>query len=203
MGIAGAAEAPKPTPAQPKPVEPKQAPLSEVQQLTVEKIQAQLQLTKIQERDLQTQLQGVIDGKCRELGGAAAQDCNVLPPSEAQPRYVVMLKRPEPVAPVPPAAPTICGKYDNPTANIDLVAISCLDYAGLRKIAPEVPWPLKPQTQVLVHVREGDAVRITVGDQVQCANLVTNAEGRLIRFDHQFWPVSHHHACIRPGKPIA
>jgi len=42
--------------------QPKQAPLSEVQQLTVEKIQAQLQLTKIQERDLQTQLQGVIGG---------------------------------------------------------------------------------------------------------------------------------------------
>jgi hypothetical protein len=92
MGIAGAAEAPKPTPTQPKPVEPKQAPLSEVQQLTVEKIQAQLQLTKIQDRDLQTSLQGVIDAKCRELGGAAAQDCNVLPPNEQQPRYVVMLR---------------------------------------------------------------------------------------------------------------
>ena len=58
----------------------------------MEKIQAQLQLTKIQERDLQTQLQGVIDGKCRELGGGSAQDCNVLPPSEQQPRYVVMLR---------------------------------------------------------------------------------------------------------------
>jgi hypothetical protein len=98
MGMAGAAEAPKTPPAQPKPVETKQAPLSEVQQLTVEKIQAQLQLTKIQERDLQTQLQGVIDGKCRELGGGAAQDCNVLPPNEQQPRYVVML-RPKPAAP--------------------------------------------------------------------------------------------------------
>lgn len=98
VGTMMAAEAPKPTPAQPKPVEPKQAPLSEVQQLTVEKIQAQLQLTKIQERDFQTQLQGVIDGKCRELGGGAAQDCSVLPPNEQQPRYVVML-RPKLAAP--------------------------------------------------------------------------------------------------------
>jgi hypothetical protein len=103
MGMAGAAEQPKLTPSTPTPVAPKQAPLSEVQQLTVEKIQAQLQLTKIQERDLQTSLQGVIDAKCRELGGAAAQDCTVLPPSEQQPRYTVML-RPKQAAPVTPAA---------------------------------------------------------------------------------------------------
>jgi len=101
MGMAGAAEQPKPTPAPVTPVAPKQAPLSEVQQLTVEKIQAQLQLTKIQERDLQNELQAVIDGACRDLGGANAQACTVLPPGEHQPRYTVMLRPPAP----PPAAP--------------------------------------------------------------------------------------------------
>lgn len=99
MGIAGAAEAPKPKPAETKPVAPKQALLSEVQQLTVEKVQAQLQLTKVQERDLQAQLQGVIDQACRALGGGSAQDCNVLPPNEAQPRYSVLLKAPPAPAP--------------------------------------------------------------------------------------------------------
>jgi hypothetical protein len=83
-------------------------------------------------------------------------------------------------------SPTICGKFDNYTANIDLLLISCLDFDGLRKVAPQVPWPVKPQTQVLVHVREGDAVKITVGDQVQFADLVDDAERRrvaLVQFE--------------------
>jgi hypothetical protein len=99
------------------------------------------------------------------------------------------------------AEPTICGKYDNPTAYIDLVVVSCLDYAGLRKIAPNVPWPLKPQTQVLIHIREGDAVRITVGDQVQYAELVTNAEGRRVALV-QFEGIGHASFAVKVYREV-
>lgn len=76
---------------------------------------------------------------------------------------------------------SICGKDDrNPTANIDLVQVSCIDYGKLKAQAPEFPWPAGKVTQVLVHVREGDAVRVTVDGVAQFADLVRDAWGRLI-----------------------
>ena len=56
---------------------------------------------------------------------------------------------------------SICGKDDrNPTANVDLVQVYCIDFDRLRELAPQHPWPVGKVTQVLVHVREGDAVRV-------------------------------------------
>ena len=77
--------------------------------------------------------------------------------------------------------PSICGlDKQNPTANIDLVQVSCVDYDRLRELQPSAPWPKGQVTQVLVHVREGDAVKITVGGVAQFAELVRDSEGRLI-----------------------
>jgi len=82
---------------------------------------------------------------------------------------------------------SICGKDDrNPTASIDLVQVSCIDYDRLKAQAPDFPWPTGRVTQVLVHVREGDAVKITVGGVAKFAELIKDAWGRmiaLIQFD--------------------
>lgn len=86
---------------------------------------------------------------------------------------------------------SICGKDDrNPTPNVDLVQVSCIDYDRLREQAPQHPWPVGKVTQVLVHVREGDAVRVTVGKVTQFADLVRDAWGRLIALV-QFDGVDH------------
>lgn len=76
---------------------------------------------------------------------------------------------------------SLCGT-DKPqyTANIDLLQISCVDYEALRERAPEVPWPAGKKTQVLVHVRAGDFVRIAVGGKVEFADLTKDAWGRLV-----------------------
>jgi len=82
-------------------------------------------------------------------------------------------------APAPPA--TICGTDNrNPSPNIDLIQVSCIDFDRLKAQAPEFPWPRGKVTQVLVHVREGDAVRVTVDGVVQFANLIRDQWGRLI-----------------------
>ena len=79
------------------------------------------------------------------------------------------------------APKSICGMDNqNPTANIDLVQVSCVDYDRLRELAPQHPWPTGRVTQVLVHVREGDAVKITVGGVATFAELIKDAWGRLI-----------------------
>lgn len=85
------------------------------------------------------------------------------------------------------APKSICGMDNkNPTANIDLVQVSCVDYDRLRELAPQHPWPTGKVTQVLVHVREGDAVKITVGGVAKFSELIKDAWGRsiaLIQFD--------------------
>ena len=79
------------------------------------------------------------------------------------------------------AGPTICGKDDrNPTANIDLIQVSCIDYDRLKAQAPDFPWPVGRVTQVLVHISEGDAVRVTVDGVKKFADLIRDAWGRLI-----------------------
>ena len=76
---------------------------------------------------------------------------------------------------------SICGKDErNPTANIDLIQVSCIDYDRLRAVAPQHPWPVGKVTQVLVHIREGDAVRVTVDGAQKFADLIRDAWGRLI-----------------------
>lgn len=75
----------------------------------------------------------------------------------------------------------ICGRDDiNPTPDIDLIQVSCVDYDRLRAQAPQFPWPVGKVTQVLVHIREGDAVRVTVDGVAKFADLIRDAWGRLI-----------------------
>jgi hypothetical protein len=76
---------------------------------------------------------------------------------------------------------SICGRDDrNPSANIDLIQVSCIDYDRLRSVAPEYPWPTGKVTQVLLHIREGDAVRVTVDGVEKFAELATDAWGRRV-----------------------
>jgi len=76
---------------------------------------------------------------------------------------------------------SICGTDErNQTPNIDLIQVACVDYDRLRELAPQYPWPVGKVTQVLVHVREGDAVRVTVDGVAKFADLVRDAWGRLI-----------------------
>ena len=89
------------------------------------------------------------------------------------------------------APKSICGMDNqNPTACIDLVQVSCIDYDRLRELSPQHPWPVGKVTQVLVHVRQGDAVKITVGGVAKFAELVNHAWGRLIALI-QFDGVEH------------
>jgi hypothetical protein len=89
------------------------------------------------------------------------------------------------------APKSICGIDDrNPTANIDLIQVSCIDFDRLKAQAPDFPWPTGRVTQVLVHVREGDAVKITVGTVSKLAELLRDSWGRLIALI-QFDGVEH------------
>lgn len=76
---------------------------------------------------------------------------------------------------------SICGTDNrNPSPNIDLIQVSCVDYDRLRAQAPQFPWPVGKVAQVLVHIREGDAVRVTVDGVAKWAELLRDAWGRLI-----------------------
>jgi hypothetical protein len=76
---------------------------------------------------------------------------------------------------------SICGKDDrSPTQNVDLIQVSCIDFDRLRAQAPDFRWPVGKVTQVLVHIREGDAVRVTVDGVQKFADLIRDAWGRLI-----------------------
>jgi hypothetical protein len=76
---------------------------------------------------------------------------------------------------------TICGTDNrNPTPNVDLIQVSCIDFDRLRAQAPDFRWPVGKVTQVLVHIREGDAVRVTVDGVQKFADLIRDAWGRLI-----------------------
>lgn len=84
-------------------------------------------------------------------------------------------------------AESICGiDHPNHSPNIDLLQVACVDYDALRAAAPQYPWPTGKVTQVLLHVREGDAVRVTVDGVAQFADVSTDAWGRrvaLVVFD--------------------
>lgn len=100
------------------------------------------------------------------------------------------------------ATPTICGQnVANQTQNIDLLQISCVDFSGLRAVAPGIPWPAKPKTQVLVHIRDGDAVRVTVGDQVQFADLVNDSERRRVAM-LQFEGIDHTSVAVKVYREV-
>ena len=97
---------------------------------------------------------------------------------------------------------SICGKDDrNPNANVDLVQVSCIDYDRLRAVAPQHPWPVGKVTQVLVHVREGDAVRVTVDGVAKFADLSRDAWGRLIALV-QFDGVEHTAVSVRVYRAV-
>ena len=75
----------------------------------------------------------------------------------------------------------LCGvdeQYLSP--NIDLLQVACVDYDALRAAAPHHPWPTGKVTPVLLHIREGDAVRVTVDGVAKFADLTTDAWGRRI-----------------------
>ena len=81
------------------------------------------------------------------------------------------------------APKSICGTDDrNPTANIDLIQVSCIDFDRLRELAPQHPWPVGKVTQVLVHARAGSRVYISVdgGNTYRRQSLVRDSWGRLI-----------------------
>jgi len=97
---------------------------------------------------------------------------------------------------------SICGKDDiNPTASVDLIQVSCIDYDRLKAQAPQYPWPVGKVTQVLVHVREGDAVRVTVDGVAKFADLVRDAWGRLIALV-QFDGVEHTAVSVRVYRAV-
>ena len=99
-------------------------------------------------------------------------------------------------------AQSICGiDKQNPTANIDLIQVSCVDYDRLRELAPQYPWPAGKVTQVLLHVHEGDAVRVTVDGVAKFADLSTDAWGRrvaLVVFDG----VEHTEVSVRVYRAV-
>ena len=77
------------------------------------------------------------------------------------------------------AGTSVCGtNAKSPQRGVDLIQVSCLDYDGLRKVAPWVAWPAGKQTQVLVHGSKPGAVRINLNMGEQWAELVKDAYGR-------------------------
>jgi hypothetical protein len=97
---------------------------------------------------------------------------------------------------------SICGKTEqNPTAHIELIQVSCVDFDRLRAVAPGYPWPAGRVTQVLVHVRDGDAVRVTVDGVVKFADLVRDAWGRLVALV-QFGGMDHEAVAVRVYRAV-
>ena len=81
----------------------------------------------------------------------------------------------------------ICGKYlQKPQPGVDIIVISCADFTALRKVAPDIPWPDTPRTEVLIHLAQPGAVRVTVGDQERWAEVIKDAYGHwvaLLKFE--------------------
>ena len=76
---------------------------------------------------------------------------------------------------------TICGhRVDPPSGPLAHVSVACVDYEKLRAVAPAVAWPKGAVTQVLIHARDGRAVRVEVDGEVIFADLARDAEGRLV-----------------------
>lgn len=99
-------------------------------------------------------------------------------------------------------AESICGiDRQSHSPNIDLLQVACVDYDALRAAAPQYPWPQGKVTQVLLHVREGDAVRVTVDGVAKFADLSTDAWGRrvaLVVFDG----VAHTEVSVRVYRAV-
>lgn len=100
-------------------------------------------------------------------------------------------------------AESICGlDRPNHSPNIDLLQVACVDYDALRAASPQYPWPAGKVTQVLLHVREGDAVRVTVDGVAKFADISTDAWGRrvaLVVFDG----VEHTEVSVRVYRAVA
>jgi len=82
-------------------------------------------------------------------------------------------------------AESICGARIE-TPQTDMIRVGCIDFDALRAVAPEVPWPLGKVTQVLVHAKTGDAVRVTVDGVTKWADLFRDPYGQLaalVQFD--------------------
>jgi hypothetical protein len=78
-------------------------------------------------------------------------------------------------------AKSICGMdKQSPGESVELIQVSCVDYEAMRKQLPSVSWPAGTSTQVLVHVREGDAVRVTVDGESKWVPLETDSWGRKV-----------------------
>jgi hypothetical protein len=89
--LAAVAAAEEPTKPAIAPVAPKTALLSEVQQLRIEKVQAQLQLLKQQEERLTAEAMGAVTDACKGIGGITASDCTVVPPAPGETRAMIRL----------------------------------------------------------------------------------------------------------------
>ena len=101
------------------------------------------------------------------------------------------------------AKPTsICGMdMKTPEANTQLIQVSCVSFDKFRELAPEYPWPAGKVTQVLVHAREGDVVRVTVGTLTQYADLSRDAWGRLVALV-QFDGVEHTDVSVKVYRAV-
>jgi hypothetical protein len=79
---------------------------------------------------------------------------------------------------------TICGiDKQNPTANIDLIQVSCVNYDELRERLPDAGWTKHGwHTQVLIHVRAGNTAYVSVdGGKTYARQPITqDAWGRLV-----------------------
>lgn len=86
-------------------------------------------------------------------------------------------------------AKTICGlNQADPTPNITLIQVACVDYDEIRRVIGGSPiaWPKGKVTQVLVHVREGFGVDIELDGAWGYSRLVRHQEGMLhamVQFD--------------------
>jgi hypothetical protein len=99
-------------------------------------------------------------------------------------------------------AESICGlDHPNHSPNIDLLQVACVDYDALRAASPQYPWPAGKVTQVLLHVREGDAVRVTVDGVAKFADLSTDAWGRLVALV-QFDGVEHAAVAVKVYRAV-
>ncbi len=69
--------------------------LTELQNTKIELAQTRLQLLDAQRRQIEDDIRTVLTEACVGIGGKSMADCNVVPPSQQQPRYAVVLKAKE------------------------------------------------------------------------------------------------------------
>lgn len=93
----------------------------------------------------------------------------------------------------------ICGlNSPNVTANITLLQVNCVDYEAWRRFAPEFDWPVGTSTNFVIHVRRGDAVKVTVDGVTKLADLIfdPNYGGRYVALV-QFEGIEHKKLDVR------